>query len=201
MAARALAMIGPSGLQELVRQITPQAAPETARRVLGVLELAAVEVPLGTVLAGAGHPDASVREAAVAVVERVDPAVAAVALRRLLGNADAAVVRRALQAAARTRASSVASEVVRLASATEDEDIARACCQYFSAVPMASAAPALKRIVERRSRMFGLGGRGWSEETRAAAAARELPGTSGQVVLEAAQSDPSPRVREAATRG
>lgn len=199
-AVAALQSIGGAAQQDLGRELTPEIEPDVAVRILGVLERAG-NGPLATpILAAVHHRDERVREAGWELIHRIaDKAVAGAILRRLVTGEAGPAQRRAITAAAKMGIADLAGEVKRLLMATEEDEFARACVEYFRSVPSAWAVPALKRVLEMRPRMFGIV-KGFSDETRmlAVMAAKVTPSRDVPAFLEAARKDPSPQVRQAA---
>ncbi|MBI2932999.1 MAG: diguanylate cyclase [Planctomycetes bacterium] len=197
-AARGLGVVGGTAQGELSRLVTKDGDPETLRRVLGVLELSGTINVVSTVMAAIEHPSETVRDAAFAVLERIDMSIAGPALKRLMAAPEGWMVARGIQVCMHRQMAGVAPEIVRMGTATQDEMIARACCEFFQAVPVSGAVAVLKRVFDMRPRLLK---RGWSEDTRAAAvrAAVRLIGAPGaQDIVTAAKSDESPVIRRAA---
>ncbi len=198
-AARALAAIGGMAQQELVQRLEGDVDDETHVRILEVLDVSGAASLEGSVLAALEHASPSVRDAACALLGRMGLGGAPI-MRRLITGADREAVVRGLKAAASAKAAAVASEVVALLGTTEDEEIARAGCDFLQAAPSPVALSALRRVFEMRTKMLGLK-KGWSDDTRASAiaAAAKIPSAPGaRELLDAAKGDPSQRVRGAA---
>ncbi|MBI2932669.1 MAG: hypothetical protein HYY16_13560 [Planctomycetes bacterium] len=198
-AARALGAIGGTGQMELARPVTAQADAETALRVLGVLDLAGSTYLATPILAGLSHSVPSVRDAAIALLERSEGPMVGRILQQLITGSDRAMVLRAIGMATHRRAPEVRDGVTQILAMTEDEETAVACCGYFRSVPAPTAMEALRRIFEMRPKAFGFV-RGWSDETRAAAvaAARAAGTPAAEQIVAAARKDASPVVRAAA---
>jgi hypothetical protein len=197
-AVRVLAAVGGRGPRDLAAAIDASTPAAKALHVLEACDHLSREAVVEALSRAALHADAGVTNAAFERLRRCDERAALQVGRRLVDSGNAAAVHRVLQAAANRDLRDLTPNVVRLAQATEAEDVARDCCEFLQLFPTPAAVPALKRIFENRPRLMGLM-RGFSDGVRAAAvkAAARIAGTSASDLLKAAQKDPSPAVRGA----
>ncbi len=190
--AAALSLRATDGQVELSKRIADD--ERTAIRVLSVLDAAGPLVEMG-VISAVGRSEPAVRDAAFALLRRLDAKTAEPILRRTLGLEPLATI----AAATKMAVAALAPDIARLAMETTSDAHAFAACSYLAACPTPAALPALKRIFEQRSRMFGFR-KGLSDATRAAAvaAAVKISHPDAIPIIEAAREDRSELVRNAA---
>jgi HEAT repeat protein len=190
--AAAVSLRATDGQVELSKRIADD--ERTAIRVLSVLDAAGPLVEMG-VISAVGRSEPAVRDAAFALIRRLDAKTAEPILRRTLGLEPLATI----AAATKMAIAALAPDIARLAMETTSDAHAFAACSYLAACPTPAALPALKRVFEQRSRMFGFK-KGLSDATRAAAvaAAAKINHPDAIPIIEAAREDRSELVRNAA---
>jgi hypothetical protein len=196
-AAGALRVVGGSGQAELAKLVKPGTPTETLLRVLSVLDIAGREGLATPVFAALGHADRAVRDAAFALIKRVERPMAAAILRRTLAMENAEIQLASLGVAADLSLADLLQDVIRIAEVTMDDAQAHACCLYLAACASPSAVPALRRIFDLRRSLLR---KGFSEAVRAAAvvAAGKINHPEAKAIVETARGDKSETVRSAA---
>ncbi|MBI2930301.1 MAG: diguanylate cyclase [Planctomycetes bacterium] len=199
LAALALKEIGGAAGMELAKRVTSDGPAEKMVRVLSVLDAAGPPTLASAVFEAVEHADPAVRAAAFAMLRRADKLLAVGGLRRLMQSDHSPIVMAAVALGGELGLSDLNLDVTRIAHASEDEAVIRACCDYIARVNVPSAVPALWRIFEARPRMFGLV-KGFSDDTRAMAvrAAAGIAHPEARELVEEAKRDRSIEVRKAA---
>ncbi|MBI2932363.1 MAG: diguanylate cyclase [Planctomycetes bacterium] len=203
VAVAILKEIGDSGATALGRLVRSDGPADVARRVLGVLELAGGNAIMTAVLAAVAHPDPTVRDAAFALLRRMDREAALPVWRRMLTAQEAPGLLVTVLAMARQQGlAELVPDVIRTAGTVEDDTHMHAICEFLGEFPAPAAVPVLKSVFERKVKVFGLV-KGFTECTRAAAieAATKIRDPSAQELLTSAQSDKGDTIRRVLERG
>lgn len=189
---------GPQALAGLVRS---DGSIHAVRNVLSVYELSGPGPrDLAQVLkTAAQHPEATVREAAAALLNRAKATVTPMLVSELLEKSDGIIQRSAITVARDMKIKEAAAGILKIAENTEAEDLLRLICHYFRECPTREAYPLLSRLFNSKTRAFGLM-KGMSDPTRVAAteALRKINLPEAKKLIEQALNDGSETVRRAA---
>lgn len=200
LAGATLKEIG-DGWRQLAAQVKLDTPPHVVRNVLGVFEITGAGGPEVAALTrvAATHPDASVREAAGALLIRAKNLFTPILLSEILVRPEPVLQKAGIVAARDLKMREAGAGVLKIAETTHDEEILRAACNYFREVPSVEALPLLSKLFASRARAFGLL-KGMSDSTRVAAieALRKLNHPDAKRLVDKALGDGSETVRRAA---
>jgi len=196
-AAGALRVVGGTGQAELAKLVKLGTPPEKLQRILTVLDIAGREGLATPVFAAINHPERPVRDAAFALIKRVERPIAVAILRRTLAMDVPEIRLTSLAVAAELSLADLLVDIIKLAELAVDDAQAQACCTFLAVCSAPQAVPALRRIFEMRRTLLR---KGFGEAPRAAAitAAAKINHPEAKALVEAAKADKSEAVRNAA---